>query len=312
MSQMNSLSRPRYRGVFPVVPTTFNEEGTLDLESQKRCVDFMIDAGSSGLCILANFSEQFLLADDEREILTRTILEHVAGRVPVIVTTTHFGTAVCAARSRRAQDMGASMVMVMPPYHGATIRVSEPLIHEFFARLSDAITIPVMIQDAPVAGTPLSPAFLARMAREIENVAYFKIETQGAASKLRELIALGGEAIEGPWDGEEAITLLADLDAGATGAMTGGAYPDGIRTIIDAYMEGRREDAVAAYAKWLPLINYENRQGGILTAKALMKAGGIIACEAPRHPFAPMHPAVREGLLDAARRLDPLVLRWAR
>ncbi|WP_438943659.1 dihydrodipicolinate synthase family protein [Noviherbaspirillum malthae] len=312
MSQMNSLSRQRYRGVFPVVPTTFNEDGTLDLESQKRCVDFMIDAGSSGLCILANFSEQFLLADDEREILTRTILEHVAGRVPVIVTTTHFGTAVCAARSRRAQDMGASMVMVMPPYHGATIRVSEPLIHEFFARLSDAITIPVMIQDAPVAGTPLSPAFLARMAREIENVAYFKIETQGAASKLRELIALGGEAIEGPWDGEEAITLLADLDAGATGAMTGGAYPDGIRTIIDAYMEGRREDAVAAYAKWLPLINYENRQGGILTAKALMKAGGIIACEAPRHPFAPMHPAVREGLLDAARRLDPLVLRWAR
>jgi dihydrodipicolinate synthase/N-acetylneuraminate lyase len=312
MSQMNSLSRQRYRGVFPVVPTTFNEDGTLDLESQKRCVDFMIDAGSSGLCILANFSEQFLLADDEREILTRTILEHVAGRVPVIVTTTHFGTAVCAARSRKAQDMGASMVMVMPPYHGATIRVSEPLIHEFFARLSDAITIPVMIQDAPVAGTPLSPAFLARMAREIENVAYFKIETQGAASKLRELIALGGEAIEGPWDGEEAITLLADLDAGATGAMTGGAYPDGIRTIIDAYMEGRREDAVAAYAKWLPLINYENRQGGILTAKALMKAGGIIACEAPRHPFAPMHPAVREGLLDAARRLDPLVLRWAR
>jgi dihydrodipicolinate synthase/N-acetylneuraminate lyase len=312
MSQMNSLSRPRYRGVFPVVPTTFNEDGTLDLESQKRCVDFMIDAGSSGLCILANFSEQFLLADDEREILTRTILEHVAGRVPVIVTTTHFGTTVCAARSRRAQDMGASMVMVMPPYHGATIRVSEPLIHEFFARLSDAITIPVMIQDAPVAGTPLSPAFLARMAREIENVAYFKIETQGAASKLRELIALGGEAIEGPWDGEEAITLLADLDAGATGAMTGGAYPDGIRTIIDAYMEGRREDAVAAYAKWLPLINYENRQGGILTAKALMKAGGVIACEAPRHPFAPMHPAVREGLLDAARRLDPLVLRWAR
>lgn len=312
MSQLNSLSRPRYRGVFPVVPTTFNEDGTLDLESQKRCVDFMIDAGSTGLCILANFSEQFLLADDEREILTRTILEHVAGRVPVIVTTTHFGTAVCAARSRRAQDMGAAMVMVMPPYHGATIRVSEPLIYEFFGRLSDAITVPIMIQDAPVAGTPLSPAFLSRMAKEIENVAYFKIETQGAASKLRELIALGGEAIEGPWDGEEAITLLADLDAGATGAMTGGAYPDGIRTIIDAYMEGRRDDAVAAYAKWLPLINYENRQGGILTAKALMKAGGVIACEAPRHPFAPMHPAVREGLLDAARRLDPLVLRWAR
>lgn len=299
-----------YKGVFPVVPTTFDDTGELDLDSQRRCVDFMIDAGSTGLCILANFSEQFVLSDADREVLTRAILEHVAGRVPVIVTTTHFGTRVCAERSRRAQDQGAAMVMVMPPYHGATLRVGEPQIHEFYGRLSDAIDIPIMIQDAPVAGTPLSAAFLARMAQEIEHVSYFKIETAGAASKLRELIRLGGDAIEGPWDGEEAITLLPDLDAGATGAMTGGAYPDGIRRIVDAYAAGQREAAVAEYTRWLPLINYENRQGGILTAKALMKEGGIIACEAPRHPFPPMHPAVRAGLLETARRLDPLVLRW--
>lgn len=302
---------PRYSGVFPVVPTTFRPDGSLDLESQKRCLDFMIDAGSNGLCILANFSEQFLLSDEERELLTKTALEHVAGRVPVIVTTTHFSTEVCAARSQYAQDCGAAMVMTMPPYHGATIRIGEAGIYEFFARLSDAISIPIMIQDAPVAGTPLSAAFLAKMAKEIEQVSYFKIETPGAASKLRELIALGGSAIEGPWDGEEAITLFPDLEAGATGAMTGGAYPDGIRPIFDAFAAGRREEAMDAYARWLPLINYENRQGGILTAKALMKEGGVIACEAPRHPFPPMHAAVRKGLLETARRLDPLVLRWA-
>jgi dihydrodipicolinate synthase/N-acetylneuraminate lyase len=302
----------RYQGVFPVVPTTFTDAGELDLASQKRCVDFMIDAGSTGLCILANFSEQFVLSDEERETLTATILKHVAGRVPVIVTTTHFGTRVCAERSRRAQDLGAAMVMVMPPYHGATIRVTEENIYEFFATLSTAIDIPIMIQDAPVSGTPLPAPFLARMAKEIRNVAYFKIETPGAASKLRELIRLGGDAIEGPWDGEEAITLLPDLEAGATGAMTGGGYPDGIRRIMDAWTAGRREEAAAEYTRWLPLINYENRQGGILTAKALMKEGGIIASEAPRHPFPEMHPAVRAGLLETARRLDPLVLRWAR
>jgi dihydrodipicolinate synthase/N-acetylneuraminate lyase len=302
----------RYRGVFPVVPTIFTESGTLDLDGQRRCVDFMIDAGSNGLAILANFSEQFVLGDDEREVLTRAILEHVAGRVPVIVTTTHFGTAVCAERSRRAQALGAAMVMVMPPYHGATIRVPEAKIVEFYRRLSDAIAIPIMIQDAPVAGTVLSAPLLATMAREIEQVKYFKIETAGAASKLRDMIALGGDAIEGPWDGEEAITLLADLDAGAMGSMTGGGYPDGIRTIVDPYLAGRREEAVAAYARWLPLINYENRQCGLLAAKALMREGGVIACDAPRHPFPAMHPAVRAGLLDAAKRLDPLVLRWGR
>ncbi len=202
MTAKPGLSAPRYRGVFPVVPTTFTASGELDLPSQKRCVDFMIDAGSQGLCILANFSEQFALSDAERETLTRVLLEHVAGRVPVIVTTTHFSSHVCAERSRRAQDMGAAMVMVMPPYHGATLRVSEARIVEFYQRVSDAIGIPIMVQDAPVSGTALSAPLLARMAREIEQLAYFKIETPGAANKLRELIALGGEAIEGPWDGE--------------------------------------------------------------------------------------------------------------
>ncbi|CAD6508460.1 dihydrodipicolinate synthase family protein [Paraburkholderia sabiae] len=309
---MTSQTTPRYRGIFPVVPTTFTETGALDLESQKRVVDFMIDAGSDGLCILANFSEQFALSDDERETLTRTMLEHVAGRVPVIVTTSHYSSAVCTERSRRAQDQGASMVMVMPPYHGATFRVPETQIYEFYARLSDGIDIPVMIQDAPASGTVLSAAFLARMAREIEQVSYFKIETPGAAAKLRELIRLGGEAVEGPWDGEEAITLFADLNAGATGSMTGGGYPDGIRPILEFFREGKRDEAFAHYQRWLPLINHENRQTGLLAAKALMKEGGVIACESPRHPLPPMHPDTRAELIDIARKLDPLVLRWGK
>ncbi|KVA75853.1 dihydrodipicolinate synthase family protein [Burkholderia ubonensis] len=309
---MTSSRSPRYRGIFPVVPTTFTETGALDLASQKRAVDFMIDAGADGLCILANFSEQFALADDERDVLARTIVEHVAGRVPVIVTTSHYSSDVCVARSRHAQALGASMVMVMPPYHGATFRVPEPRIFEFFARVSDALDIPIMIQDAPASGTALPAPFLARMAREIEQVAYFKIETPGAANKLRELIRLGGDAVEGPWDGEEAITLLADLNAGATGAMTGGAYPDGLRPILVAHREGRIDDAYARYAQWLPLINHENRQAGLLAAKALMREGGVIACERARHPLPALHPDTRAELVAIARRLDPLVLRWAR
>ncbi len=301
-----------YRGIFPVVPTTFTDSGELDLPSQKRALDFMIDAGVDGLAILANFSEQFSLSDEEREVLTRTALEHVAGRVPVIVTTSHYATRICAQRSRRAQDMGAAMVMVMPPYHGATFRVPEAQIQAFYQQVSDAIDIPIMVQDAPASGTVLSPAFLARMAREIEHLSYFKMETAGAANKLRELIQLGGDAIEGPWDGEEAITLLADLNAGATGAMTGGGFPDGIRPILEAHRRGDMDGAFAHYQRWLPLINHENRQAGMLAAKALMKEGGVIACEAPRHPLPPMHPATRRELIDIARRLDPLVLRWGR
>ena len=302
----------RYQGVFPVAPTIFTERGELDLDGQRRCLDFMIDAGSNGICIHANYSEQFALGDEERELITKATLEHVAGRVPVIVTPSPFSARVCAQRNRRAQAMGAAMVMVMPPYHGATFRVPEPQIHAFFREATEGLDIPLMIQDAPASGTTLTPPFLAQLAREIDAVSYFRIETAGAASKLRELIALGGDAIEGPWDGEEGITLLADLDAGATGAMTGAGYPDGIRRIADAYFAGRRDEAVEQYARWLPLINYENRQAGFLAAKALMLEGGVIACDKPRAPWPELHPQVRAGLLDAARRLDPLVLRWDR
>ena len=308
---MSSPAQP-YRGVFPVAPTVFDAAGALDLDGQRRAIDFMIEAGSHGICILANFSEQFVLTDAERETVMDAVLDHVAGRVPVIVTTTHFATQVCAERSRRAQEAGAAMVMVMPPYHGATIRVPDIGVYDFFRGVSDAISIPIMIQDAPVAGTPLSAAFLARMAREIEHVSYFKIETPGAAGKLRELIAQGGDAVIGPWDGEEAITLMADLDAGATGAMTGGAYPDGIRQITDAYAAGRRSEALDAYARWLPLINHENRQCGLLACKALMAEGGVIAHETARLPLQPLHPDTRTALIELARRNDALVLRWGR
>jgi 2-keto-3-deoxy-L-arabinonate dehydratase len=169
-----------------------------------------------------------------------------------------------------------------------------------------------MIQDAPVAGTPLSVDFLARMAKELANIRYFKIEVPMAANKLRGLIEKGGAEIEGPWDGEEAITLMADLDAGATGAMTGGGYPDGIRQIIDPFFAGRRDEAVQTYARWLPLINYENRQCGLQACKVLMREGGVIKSDAVRHPLQPLHPATRAGLIEIARTLDPVVLRWGR
>ena len=303
------MTRP-YSGIWPVAPTPFKDDGALDLEGMRRVLDCMIDQGVDGICILANFSEQFALTDEERERVMRAVLEHVAGRVPVIATTTHFASRVCAERSRRAQALGAAMVMVMPPYHGATIRVAEPALFEFFRAVSDAIDIPVMIQDAPVSGTALAVPFLARLARELANIAYFKIEVPQTAAKLRGLIALGGDAVEGPWDGEEAITLMADLDAGATGAMTGGGYPDGIRQIVDPFFAGRRDDAMAAYHRWLPLINYENRQCGLGAAKALMKEGGVIASEHVRRPLVPLDPRTRAGLIEIARMLDPLVLRW--
>jgi dihydrodipicolinate synthase/N-acetylneuraminate lyase len=306
------MSSTPLSGVLPIVPTPFDEYDEVDYVGQKRILDFLVDADVDAICILANYSEQFSLTDGERERLTALILDHIAGRVPVIVTTSHYSRKVAAERSRRAQQAGAAMVMLMPPYHGATIRADESDIFEFFGGVADAIDIPIMIQDAPVSGVTLSATFLARLARELDLVQYVKVEVPNAAAKLRELVARAGDTLPGPFDGEESITLLPDLDAGATGTMPSALQPELLRAIVQRYrVQGDRPGAVALYERSLPLILYENRQCGLRACKALMQEGGIIACERTRPPMPPLHPATRAGLVELARRVDPLVLRWA-
>ena len=304
-------SKP-YSGIFPIAPTPFTAGGDVDLEGQRRVLDCMIDQRVDGICILANYSEQFLLTDAERSALLDLCTAHVAGRVPVIATTSHYSTRSAVERARAAAKAGAAMLMVMPPYHGATLRAEDKGIVEHYAAIAEAARIPIMVQDAPLSGVNLSVAFLARLAREVPLVQYFKIEVPGAAAKLRGLIAAGGPTIAGPFDGEEAITLMADLDAGATGTMPSALLPDLIRPVVDHHRAGRRVEAAAAYARILPLVNFENRQCGLRATKTVMAEGGVIASDAVRHPLEPLHPAARAGLLELAGELQPIALRWGK
>jgi 2-keto-3-deoxy-L-arabinonate dehydratase len=300
----------RMTGVFPIAPTPFSDAGDVDLPGQRRVLDCMIDQGVDCICILANYSEQFLLDDRERDTLLDTCLAHVAGRVPVIVTCSHFSTRIAAGRARAAARAGASMLMLMPPYHGTGLRADDDGIIEHFAIVAEAAGVPIMVQDAPLSGVQLPVPLLVRLARAVPLVRYIKIEVAGAAAKLRRLIDAGGDSIAGPFDGEESITLMADLDAGATGTMPSALLPDLIKPVLAHFRDGRREEAEAAYARILPLINYENRQCGLRATKTVMKEGGVIASDAVRHPLAPLHPATKAGLLALARQASPLALRW--
>lgn len=299
-------------GILPVAPTPFHADGRVDEAGMRRVLDLMIDQGVDAICILANYSEQFVLSDDERATLTRLCLEHVAGRRPVIVTVSHFSTDIVVARAKAAEAMGASMVMMMPPYHGVGLVPAEQGIFEHFQAVSDAISIPIMVQDAPLSGVNLPVPLLARMAREIENVSYFKIETPFAADKLAALIEAGGDAILGPFDGEEAVTLLADLDAGATATMTSGLFPEMIRPIVTAHRAGDMDTALERWRRCLPLINHENRQCGLRACKTVYAAGGVIGSDYVRHPLKPLSERTRTRLLQLATDLDILALRWGK
>ena len=301
-----------YTGIFPIAPTPFHTNGDLDLDGMRRVLDCMIEQGVDGICILANFSEQFLLTDAERDTLLDLSLGHVAGRVPVIVTCGHFSTRIAAERGRRAAQAGAAMLMLMPPYHGALLKSDDSGMLGHFAQVADAAQVPIMVQDAPLSGVTLTVQFLVRLAQENPLVRYFKIEVPGTATKLRALIAAGGDTIAGPFDGEEAITLMADLDAGATGTMTSAMIPDLIKPILAHHEAGRRAEALTLYERLLPAINYETRQCGLRSCKTVMMEGGVIKSDAVRHPLEALHPQVRAGLLEIVRPLKPVALHWGR
>jgi 2-keto-3-deoxy-L-arabinonate dehydratase len=299
------------KGVMPVAPTIFTDHEELDLEGQRRVVDYLVDGGSDAVCILANYSEQFSLTDQERELVLAATLDQAAGRLPVCVTTSHFSARIAHDRNLRAQEMGASLLMLMPPFFGATMKVDDEAVLEYFRRVSDGVEIDIMIQDAPMSPTVLSVPLLARLAREIPQIKYVKVEVPQAADKLRALIAAAGDDLPGPFDGEEAITLIPDLEAGAQGTMSSCMVPDELGHIVRDFHAGKREKAVRRWEELLPFIHFENRQCGLRATKVLMKEGNIIGSDKTRAPLEELHPDTRSQLIDLAKRHDPLVLRWA-
>jgi dihydrodipicolinate synthase/N-acetylneuraminate lyase len=94
--------------------------------------------------------------------------------------------------------------------------------------------------------------------------------------------------------------------------MPSAMIPDLIKPIFEAYRAGRRAEAAAGYARILPLVNYENRQCGLRATKAVMAEGRVIGSEAVRHPLERLHPATRAGLIELARDVDPVALRWGK
>jgi 2-keto-3-deoxy-L-arabinonate dehydratase len=299
-------------GVVPVVPTIFHDDQSVDLDGTARVVDYLIDAGVDGLCLLANYSEQFSLTDAERDAIARTLLGRIGGRLPVIVTASHYSARVAAERSRAAQDAGAAMVMIMPPFFGATLTVPGPAVIEYFKQVTDAIQIPVMVQDAPLSSTPLPVSLLIDLVRQVPQVQYAKIEVPQAADKLHSLVSALGSSLPGPFDGEESVTLIPDLDAGAAGTMPSSMVPAELGQIIRCYAAGDRAGAVSAWEELLPLIHFENRQCGLRAQKIMLAEGGIIASDRTRAPLGPVSPRTRRGLIELAAARDLLIMRWGR
>ena len=301
----------KYQGMWPVAPTPFHENGEVDYEGMDRVIDCMVDQKVEGICILANYSEQFLISDEEREKLTKLCMKKIDGRVKTIVTVSHFATDIVRPRAELAKSLGADIIMMMPPYHGALLKGNPDQIFEQFNEISK-VGIPIMIQDAPLSGIELSVPLLTKMINEIEQLTCFKIESANAASKIRALIKNCSSRLDAPFDGEESITLYADLEAGISGSMSSALLPEKIAPVIDHFWNNEKDKAEEVYNGILPLINFENRQCGFRATKTVMKEGGVIKSDFCRDPIKPLDQDTKNLLLNFAKRYDLLTYKWGK
>ena len=274
---MPATAAKPFAGIFPIAPTPFTESGALDVEGQRRVLDCMIDQGVDGICILANYSEQFLLTDEERATLLDVCMTHVGERVPVIVTCSHYSTRIASDRARAAAAAGAADADAdapLPWRHAARRREGDARAFRAGGRgLRPADHVPgrAVERRQRVGALPR-----AARARGAGGALFQDRGARAPRASSRSLIESGGDAIAGPFDGEESITLMADLDAGATGTMPSALLPDLIKPVLEHHRAGHRAEAAAAYARILPLINFENRQCGLRATKTVMAEGGVI------------------------------------
>jgi 2-keto-3-deoxy-L-arabinonate dehydratase len=272
----------RLQGVFPIVITPFDENGGIDLDSQRNVVRYLIDSGAHGLGVLANASEAYALSSRERSDLMRVIIREVNGRVPVVVNTGHTGTDVAVQLSQEAEHEGADALMVQPPYY---VRPDAAGIFHYFARISDGISIPIMVQDAPLlTQVTMGPPLLARMAREIEHVRYAKVEAPPTAPKITEIVSLAGDSLT-LFGGLNGNFMLEELGRGARGIMPGSDMIPQFAEIWNLFQLGQIGEARAVFTRCLPLIRYELQPGlGVSAMKHNLAAAGVIRTARVRHP----------------------------
>lgn len=272
----------KYEGVYPIALTTFDEHYEIDESSQLALINYLIDCGVHGIAIFGNASEGYALSESEKGRLMPLIIKEVRQRVPVFVSTGHTGTHVATQLAKAAQSAGADGLMVLPPYF---LKPSAEDLFGYYKMISDAVSIPIMIQDAPLlTGVNIGAAQMARMAKECANVKLTKVEAPPTALKVTEVKQAVGDTMT-IFGGLNGQFFLEELQRGARGTMPGSDMMPMFVKVWNDYEAGRHKEARAEFNRHLPLIRFELQPGlGVSAMKHNLKAQGVIKHTTIRPP----------------------------
>ena len=292
----------RFKGVFPILVTPFDEKENVDLESFVRVVRFMAEIGVDGVTILGVLGESNRMVDSEREELIMAAVAAADGRIPVVVGTSHKGTQATIYLSLMAESLGAAAVMVTPSKEAVP---NEERTFEYFRKVAEGITIPIVLQDHPGSTeVHMSAPLILRMVSEIPRIACIKAEAPPTPAKIAALLSGMKERRVPILTGLGALYGMFDLERGSDGYMTGFAFPEVLIAMVKAVRAGRMEDAWELYRRFLPLIVFE-QQPGIAIRKEIYRLRGLLRTSRVRHPGAQLVASAGEQLRSVITRVLP-------
>ncbi len=286
------------KGIIPILATPFHDDETLDLDSLSRTIDFMIGVGVDGVTVLGVLGESNRLCDEERFAVIERAVKAAAKRITVIVGTSHSGTHVVQRYSRIAQDLGADAVMITPTKE---VVPDDERIIESFRRISQGLSIPIVLQDHPASSeVHMSVPLMLQMLKAVPAIRCIKEEAVPTAPKLRKLRD-GFQEVSVPiLTGLGALYAPFDLEAGSDGFNTGFAFPEVLRAMLQAARRSDWKRVHEIYAWFAPLIVFE-QQPGVAIRKELLRRRGLLQSARARHPGATVSNAAAkqlEGILD--------------
>ncbi len=269
-------------GIFNILATPFSADYAVDYASLRRLARFQMAVGAQGLTILGVMGEAAKLSVDERRLVMDTVVETVAGAIPIVVGTSHSELATCIALSEAAFAAGADGVMIAPP---PLEDKSDAAILALYSEIAERISGAIVVQDfPPVNDVIMSPEVLGQVAEGIPNARYLKLEDPPLMQKI-DAIRRETDKFE-IFGGLGGMFLLEELGRGASGTMTGFAFTEILVAVYEAHQAGDRARAEAIFDRYLPLIRYENQPLINLTIrKRLLQRRGAMAEATPRPPF---------------------------
>lgn len=240
------MSIPR---VFTAMITPFDDMQEVDFDKAASLADALIKRGSDALVVSGTTGEAPTLTKEEKKTLFRVVKEAAAGRAEVWAGTGNNDTRSSIGMNRMAEELGMDGVLCITPYYN---KPTQEGLYQHFRALAQNTSLPIMVYNVPGrTGVNMLPETVARLA-DFETIAAVK-EASGNVEQTARLVRMLPERIR-VYSGDDALTLPM-MAVGAAGVVSVASHVAGvdIRAMIDAYLDGRVQEALQLHQKLMPV-----------------------------------------------------------